>query len=108
MNLDGLAVLAFVFLPPLLVIVLKRTWLFWVPGAGLIVLGMIALAGVKPDEGGHGGPAVFGDGLGPVIAAVPIVYGVICLAVAGWKYASRPQPPVVVPSAIVVTKVSKT
>jgi len=109
MSVLGLILVALVLGPLLLVAALYRTRFYWLPGVGLLVAGCLAFALANP-EGGHGGSAVFGDGFEVLIGFAAMVYGLICWVIAGWFHTLPRRselPPVAIPTATLVNRVSK-
>jgi hypothetical protein len=104
-TLGPFIVLAVLLLPPLLVSVLKRTPLYWLPGAGLVVLALIIWGTTGEVHSGHEENPLAGVGefIALVAAAALSMYGLICIVVAARMHAralretTSPQPPTVEP-----------
>jgi hypothetical protein len=114
--MDGLIVLVVLVVPLFATPALRKTELFWLPGAALIVLGLVAF-GTMPES--HSDDSVVGALAGTAnlfggIAALG--YGFVCLAVgaAGHRrhvrrtagYPPPIEPPVELPPVTVVKDLS--
>lgn len=98
-----LLLLAALLLPAVLVLKLRGTPLFWLPGTVLLVgAGALFILGVTIPAGGDAAGAVdaLAAGLAVIGAGILLVYGLICLVVA--RAPQRSMPPPVVPEAFVV------
>jgi drug/metabolite transporter (DMT)-like permease len=113
--LSLLAIIALLVLPPTLVHWLRRTRWFWLPGAGLIVLGIVAFASMPDTHSDIGGMNALASAMLAISGICLLIYGAVCLAIAYRLHARAvprpyipPPPAVELPRAIVVDKVSKT
>jgi hypothetical protein len=111
--MEGLILIA-VVLPGVLTAALRRTVVFWLPGTGLIILGLVAFGSLSDTHGDVGGVTAMANGLVTLAGIGAIVYGLICLVVGATSYTRssrspdvhRPWPPVELPPASVVKDVS--
>lgn len=113
--MEGLILFAVLVLPGVLTAALRRTVVFWLPGAGLLILGFVAFGSMSDTHGDVGGITAMGNGFAALAGIGAIVYGLICFVVGASGYARsaprpnvhRPSPPPVeLPPASVVKDVS--
>jgi hypothetical protein len=106
-RMEGLILLALV-LPAALTAALRRTRGFWLPGIGLMALGLIAFAA----ESDAGGSAAMGNSVLDLAGLVGLGYGFVCLvagAIGNLRWTAKtadPPPAAELPRARVVTDVS--
>jgi len=110
----GLVVLfAVLFVPPVLVSVLRGTRLFWLPGVALFGVAITAFASMSEAHGEAGVTQALANGILGISGLCCGIYGLICLVVAARPNrrpgATADQPPTVeLPSARVVSPPPKT
>ena len=95
----GLVVLGVLVLPSILVVALRRTPLFWLPGVGLFVVALVIMGTTDWGHGGHeeNPLAGVGDAIAMLAVLALFVYGLICIAVGARAYARKSRPAVPAP-----------
>jgi hypothetical protein len=94
--------------PAILTYALRRTVLFWLPGAALIVLGLVAFGSMSDTHGDVGGIGAMANGVMAIAGMIALGYAALCLALGGLarSRASRSRqsvpPRVELPPATVV------
>lgn len=113
--MEQLILFSVLSLPPVLLALLRRTPLYWLPGAALIGLGFAAFGSMPDTSHDEHGLNALAAGVMWIAGMGCSVYGLACLWIghrlhrpAGNAAADRPPPPVELPPAIVVNDATKT
>ncbi|HEY0476523.1 MAG TPA: hypothetical protein VGD37_03315 [Kofleriaceae bacterium] len=111
--MEGLVIVIVLFAPALLLGWLRKTLLWWTPGAALAILGLVAFGSVSDTHGDVGGVAAMGNGVVVIGGMCLLGYALVCLVVGarGQRGAREPalRPvPVELPPAVVVKDLSNT
>jgi hypothetical protein len=98
--------------PAILTYALRRTRLFWLPGAALVVLGIVAFGSMSDTHGDVGGIGAMANGVMAIAGMLAFGYAALCLVLGGLASgrASRSRQgvplPVEFPPATVVSDLS--
>jgi hypothetical protein len=72
--------------PAILTYALRRTALFWLPGAALVVLGIVAFGSISDTHGDVGGIGAMANGVMAIAGMLALGYAGLCLLLGGIAY----------------------
>ena len=72
--------------PAILTYALRRTAVFWLPGAALVVLGIVAFSWISDTHGDVGGMTAMANGVAMIAGVSALAYAALCLLLGGIAY----------------------